>query len=281
MKPCSILISSWCSHIALEMTIESILKRTVYDNYKIIVCDSSPKDSGERRYLRRHRDDGHIELLECDTGTLKHGEAINRLLGYCSTEFACLLDSDIEILAGNWLSILVNFIRDDKDLGAGDLKKGGCFLNSSIFRGPLYHPSCLLLNMTIYRHFGSDDDWLEKGISKPGQGIPMAEYKYKHKFNNWPKCEENHLVYNFDPKMAGVHYDTGGRFAERVLWENPGGLRMHPLPPNFIRSACGIEFAPKIYHFEGMSAHHHILDGDYMKGRTALLHERLRLLRAG
>jgi len=276
MRACSILISSWWSHVALEMTIESILKRTVYDNYKIVVCDSSSNNSKERQYLRQKRDSGNIELLECTDrgklGFLKHGEAINRLLQCCSTELACLLDSDIEILEGDWLSTLADFIRNGKDLGAGDLRKGGCFLPQSIFRGPLYHPSCLFLNMPAYRCFGTDDDWPEKGIL-------MAEYKYKYKFDNWPQCEGNNLVYNYDPKMAGVHYDTAGRFTEKVLWENPEGLRMYSLPPNFIRSAYGISLGPKIYHFEGMSAHHQALDGDYMRGRVALLHERLGLLR--
>ncbi len=280
MKPCSILISSWWSHDALEMTIESILKRTVYDNYKIVVCDSSSSDSRERQYLRRHRDDGHLELLETNDGMLKHGEAINWLLRYCSTELACILDSDVEILADDWLSILADFIKNDKDLGVGDLRKGGCFLNSSIFRGPLYHPSCLLLNMAAYKRIGGEDDWPEKGISMLGQGISMAGYKYKYKFDGWPRCEGNNLVYNFDPTMAGVHYDTGGRFTEKVLWENPDGLRMHPLPFNFMRQASGIEQAPKLYHFEGMSAHATRLDSDYMRARVALLHERLRLLRA-
>jgi len=280
MRPYSILISSWCSHDAIEITVESILKRTVYDNYKIVVCDSSPIDGRERRYLRKHKADGHIELLECNSGKLEHGEAINWLLRYCSTELACILDSDVEILAGDWLLTLAGLILNDKDLGVGDLRKGGCFLNSSIFRGPLYHPSCLFLNMVAYRRFGSEDDWPEKGMSKLGQGIPMAEYKYKHKFDGWPNCEGRYLVHNFDPKMEGVHYDTGGRFTEKVLWENPEGLKMHPLPINFMRQASGIEKAPKIYHFEGMSAHATRLDSDYMRGRVVLLHERLRLLRA-
>lgn len=273
MRACSILISSWWSHDALEMTIESILERTAYDNYKIVVCDSSAPDSRERAYLRRNRDGGYIELIEHDAGMLKHGEAINRLLQYCSTELACLLDSDVEILSGDWLSMLVNFIKTDKDLGVGQLMKGGCFLPQSIFRGPLYHPSCLLLNMPTYRRFGSEDDWPEKGISMLGQGLPMTGYKYKYKFDGWPRCEGNNLVYNYDPTMKGVHYDTAGRFTEKVLWENPEGLKMYPLPVDFLHR--------KIYHFGGMSAHHRILDGDYMRARTALLLERLRLLRAG
>lgn len=273
MKPVSILISSWWSHDALELTIESILERTVYDNYKIVVCDSSAPDSRERAYLKRNRDGGHIELIENDAGMLKHGEAIWRLLQYCTTELACLLDSDVEIIGADWLSILAGHIKADNDLGVGDLRKGGCFLASSFFRGPIYHPSCLMLNMAAYRRFGmNEDDWPEKGV-------PMAEYKYKGKFDNWPMCEGNYLVYNYDEKMGGVHYDTAGRFTERVLWENPEGLRMHALPPNFMRQSKGIEFAPKVYHHEGMSAHHQSLDGDYMRGRVALLKERLWLLR--
>lgn len=283
MRPCSILISSWCSHDALELTIESILEHTVYDDYGIVVLDSSPENSRERQYLRRHRDDKNIRLLEYNEGRLGHGWAINKLLQSCTSELACLLDSDVEILSGDWLTTLSMLIRDDKDIGVGDMRKGGCFLNSSTFRGPLYHPSCLLLNMPVYKQFGSEDDWPERGggfstkppgwaiTSDEGGRIPMSEYKYRYKFENRPLGENSHLVYNFDPRMSVVHYDTAGRFTEKILWENPDELRMRSMPPDFFKN--------KVLHFGGMSAHCQILDGDYMRGRTALLHERLRLLR--
>ena len=102
----SILIANYQGHEAIELCIESILKRTQFDSYKIMVMDSSPEDSPDKAYLRRQRDRGKIGLLESER-KLGHGTALTQLLKHCDAEFACLLDSDCEILMSDWLAVLV------------------------------------------------------------------------------------------------------------------------------------------------------------------------------
>ena len=115
MKSCSILISSWCGHKAIELCIESILKRTNYKAYQIIVCDSSSPYGPDRKYLTNHKEKGNIELLESDV-RLQHGQALWRLLSYCKTDLACILDSDSEILSSDWLEKFTSQIQDyEKD----------------------------------------------------------------------------------------------------------------------------------------------------------------------
>jgi len=160
MKSCSILISSWCGHKAIELCIESILKRTNYKAYQIIVCDSSSPYGPDRKYLRNHKEKGNIELLESHV-RLQHGEALWRLLSYCKTDLACIFDSDNEVLSSDWLEKFTSQIQDhEKDLGVGFLLKGDNRPNNDFFFTPLFHPSYLVLNMPLYRQIAKEDDWM-------------------------------------------------------------------------------------------------------------------------
>lgn len=262
MKSCSILISSWCGHKATELCIESILKRTKYEPYKIIVCDSSPKDSMERKYLRNHKDKGNIELLE-NEGRLSHGKALNNLLSYCKTELACILDSDNEILKSDWLEFLATKIQSSQDLGVGVLVRGENPPDQSYFRPPWFPPSCLFLNMVLYRQFRHKDDW-------SAFKIPMSEFKYRDRFQgdkSWLHQWFSSILLNRDR----VEYDTGMKFAERVVFDNPNELKMHCLSLDVLEKY--------IHHYAGMSAYNTRLDGAYMASKMSLLKTRLHQLR--
>lgn len=263
MKSCSILISSWCGHKATELCIESILKRTNYNPYKIIVCDSSPEDSKERKYLRKQRDKGNIELLE-NKGRISHEKALNKLLSYCKTELACMLDSDNEVLDGNWLKILANKIQNNKDLGVGYLLQGDNRPNQSFFFAPEFHPSCIFLNMSIYKEIRDKNDW-------HAMKITMKDYKQKSKLHEMDSQEINYWFKNCNLNRTTVEYDVGGIFAEKIMWRNPKKFKMYSLPLNF--------FIDKIKHYGGMSAYSTRLDSSHMLPKMIILKKQLQLLR--
>ena len=254
----SILIPSWNALDAITLCIESILKRTKYFGFEIIVLDSSDEDSDTRQYLQMQRCAGNIELF-AHNGRLRHGEALTLLFGLCNSKFAVILDSDVEILDSMWLQKLTQKIKTNKDLGIGHLRPNANYPKTGTFRTPAFHPFCFLINMDAYYEFGiHDKDWKEKFIH-------ISQYKYKDEF-----------IF-FNPELKRIHYETGSRFTERVLFENPQGYRVHGFPKGFIRRVN--PFLGSIYHFEGMSAHSHILHGDMMKSRIKLLQERLQKLK--
>ena len=143
----SILIANYQGHEAIELCIESILKRTKNSDYKIIVMDSSPQDSSDRKYLEFQRDKNNIELMESEV-KLGHGAALARLLKRCDTGFACLLDSDCEIFQGDWLSVLVNKIKNINDLGVARFRFGGVAADHHCI-APVYWPCVMLLNVNL------------------------------------------------------------------------------------------------------------------------------------
>jgi len=237
----SILIANYYGDMALELTIESIIKRTAYPDYRIIVLDSSSPDSNDRRYLRELKNVRNIELLEADI-PLKHGEAIWRLLYYCSTPLAVLLDSDISIIRPDWLDTLVNLHKAyPKNIGVATHQSEGAVADR-FWRMPRYLPMCVLLNMDIYREFMHPDDWVEG-------------------YFQWKDCQQKNLFdkYGAHPYMITglkksievtdnqVFGDTGWRFCERVDFENKGKLEMTHLSYAFYETHINHWGAISIY----------------------------------
>jgi len=258
MKAVSILISSYHSGEALELCIESIRKKTLYTNYKIVVLDSSGEGSETREYLDNTP---YIDYQWDAEQKLRHGQALDILTQQCETPLAVILDSDVEILKGDWLAQLVTQPITDEVIGVGHLREGGNFTKHGFWRVPIYLPYCLLLNMDAYRKIGFKvSDWID-------HYIPMSEYPYKDKFT-----EASYRAYHkINTNLERVHYDTAGGFSERVLFENPDGLTMYPLPPAFMKDT--------IYHYEGMTAHRSNLDSERMSPKVKRIRERLRFLR--
>ena len=258
MKAVSILISSYHSGEALQLCVESIRKKTLYKNYKIIVLDSSGKDSETRNYLDNT---SYIDYQWDTEQPLRHGQALDILTQQCDTPLAVILDSDVEILKGNWLNQLTDQPITDKIMGVGHLREGGNFIKQSFWRVPIYLPFCLLLNMDAYRKMGIDkNDWVDRYI-------PMSEYPYKDRFTE----ASSRAYHKINTDLEKVHYDTAGGFSERVLFENPDKLVMRPFPPGFAKNA--------IYHYGGLSAHRKCLNSERMSPKVRRIKERLRFLR--
>ena len=154
-KTCSILIPNRYTWEAIELTIESILVRTWYDNFRIIVCDNSHgKGVGNRlEYLKEHERNGTIRLIENEmetgmwiqkpngmsTNRYGHGENLKILLAACETDYAMLLSSGVEILKTDWLDILLGTLKTDKDLGAARFRPAANHFDTT-WKAPVWWP---------------------------------------------------------------------------------------------------------------------------------------------
>jgi len=262
----SILIANYQGHEATELCIESILERTRFNDYEIIVMDSSPEDSRDRKYLRMQRDRYNIELIESKV-KLGHGAALAKLLKQCNTEFACLMDSDCEVLEGDWLSVLVKKIRNANDLGVAKFKWGGVSANHQGI-APLYWPCVMLLNIPLYRKFEGEDDWQQNGIA-------YADYKYKKIFDKagWI---QNGLVVTYpgqrEVRDKNAGRDTAWRFTEKVLFETDNKYRMYPMPLNF--------WDIRIKHYGGITRNHFRPEHPMIAPRWEIIKENLKKLRS-
>jgi len=267
MKPCSILIPNRWSEDGIVLTVESVLKRTDYPEFKIIVCDNSGGKGEANRldYLKEQEKLGNIKLMENTIvrnaeGKMPygHGENLKVLIKACDTPLAMLLSSGCEIKDLNWLRQLTFVLETDKDLGVAKVREAENHFNNcwSVNR---YIPNWLLLNMEAYRKFGNpDEDWTLKRV-------PYDEYERKEDFKGLTPPAHP------DPLPLQVFLDTGWRLWDRVHYENPEGYRMLDIP---------FYFPWRILNFYGgMDRNADRPDHPYCVKTRAQIKERLEILR--
>ena len=273
----SILIPTRRAFEAIELTIESILVRTWYDNFRIIVCDNSQGEGEGNRleYLKQHERNGTIKLIENTGGDgawearpdgsslnrYGHGENLKILLKACDTEFAMLLSSGIEILETNWLDVFWAMLKTDKDLGAARFKGAGNNFNTS-WVAPCWWPNLMFLNMELYRKTMRDEDW---DLVR----VPYENYKYKHLFDGQATPK------NPDLEGLTVFCDTGYFLWERLEYDNPEGYKM----VNFDTKPTWFQWDSKFNFHIGLDRNSHRPKHLFVIHERAKIKERLRVLR--
>ena len=262
-KEVSILIGNartWCS---IELAIESILKRTAYKPYQIIVYNQARiRDKGNRvAYLHKMARKGYIRLIEGEYRPRSdldgHGKSVKKLLSACKTPLALLWVSDIEILQPEWLDMLVERIDGPDVLGIADFKPGRNHFNR-MWIAPRYLPDWMLLDMEKYREIEGEDDW---DLSF----VPYPDWPYPEVFAKQPPLA------NPDHNPPKVFRDTGWRIWEKITHKNPNNYRLVSLPGHW--------FGEKIHHFGGIDRNSFRPEFPELQMKLAKIRERLRILR--
>lgn len=276
-KSVSILIPTRRALEAIELTVESILVRTWYDNFRIIVCDNSHGEGFGNRldYLKEHERNGTLKLIEnpIETGMWEmrpggisinkygHGENLKILLRECETDYAMLLSSGVEILKTNWLDFMLGLLQTDKDMGVARFLPAVNHFDTC-WKAPCWWPNVMLLNMSIYRRIMSDDDW---DLSR----IPYENYEYKHLFNGQSPPG------NPDPEGLMVFLDTGYNLWRKLEYDNLEGYRMI----NLDTDPVSIPWRSIFGFFIGIDRNSHRPEHPFVVTQRANIREKLRILR--
>ena len=262
-KEVSILIGNCRTWESIELVIESILKRTAYKPFNIIVHNQARiRDKGNRvAYLNKMAKNGSIKLIEGEYRPRSdldgHGKSVKNLLSVCDTELALLWVSDIEILKPEWLDMLVERIDGDDILGVADFKPGRNHFNR-MWIAPRYLPDWMLLNMPLYRAIEGNDDW---DLSY----VPFPEWPYPEVFiGQSPPIHPDHNP----PK---VFRDTGWRIWEKMAKKNSRYYRFVPLPHNW--------FNIQVHHFGGIDRNSFRPEFPELQMKLTKIRERLEILR--
>ena len=243
MKSASILISNYNCFEMIELCIESVRKFTDYPDYKIIVYDDASAyvqdgkvlpNEHDLNYLRQCRDKGWIEFIEGEK-QVHHGGALNALVNdACDTDYAAILDGDIQIKGHGWLTSLIKHCQQDR------LNMGVCKFKDSGYWPSGYRPGsylyCMgLLDMVHYRD-GMQVDWNVRYRDRRQEPFltEFAPYYPPEENRMFTEVYMKHHSYTyaeFDRDL--VILDPGCTIYMKVKHDNPKGYKIVSEPPYF------------------------------------------------
>ncbi len=109
----SIIIPNKDNRDILKKCIDSILEKSTYDNYEIIVAENNSTESETFEYYKEIEKDSRIRVIKWEKGF--NFSAINNFAaGYAKGEYIIFLNNDIEVKTPSWIEgMLGNAQRKD------------------------------------------------------------------------------------------------------------------------------------------------------------------------
>jgi glycosyltransferase involved in cell wall biosynthesis len=91
----------------LEVCISSILEKTEYNSYEILIIDNGSSDRSTVEYLDELSRNESIRIIR-DDSPFNYSALNNRAVRQARGELVALLNNDIEVISSNWLSEMVS-----------------------------------------------------------------------------------------------------------------------------------------------------------------------------
>ncbi|HXD05320.1 MAG TPA: glycosyltransferase family 2 protein [Burkholderiaceae bacterium] len=94
----------------LQTCIDSILSKTSYENYEILIVDNGSTQPQALQYLEHLSSHPRVRLLR-DASEFNYSRLNNFAVAHTDAEFICLLNNDIEVITPRWLTEMVSIAR--------------------------------------------------------------------------------------------------------------------------------------------------------------------------
>ncbi|OQX08886.1 MAG: hypothetical protein BWK73_24225 [Thiothrix lacustris] len=119
----------------IRTCIESILAKTLYPNYEILIIDNGSDDSEILRYFESLRENSKIRVIR-DEQPFNYSAINNAAIPLINGEFVALVNNDIEVISPGWLAEMVGLAMQPNVGAVGarlwypnnTLQHGGCVL---------------------------------------------------------------------------------------------------------------------------------------------------------
>lgn len=116
----SIIIPNHNERDSLELCIKSILTKTTYPNFEILIVENNSKQEALFQYYNDLRKYPNIKILTWNH-PFNYSAINNYAASFASGEYLVLLNNDIEIISGNWLEEMLMFAQR-REVGAVGVK---------------------------------------------------------------------------------------------------------------------------------------------------------------
>lgn len=90
----------------IRMCVESILSRTLYPNYEIIIVDNGSDEPETLQYLASLSGDARVRVLR-DERPFNYAALNNGAISHARGEYVALINNDIEVLSPDWLDEMI------------------------------------------------------------------------------------------------------------------------------------------------------------------------------
>jgi O-antigen biosynthesis protein len=91
----------------LKKCIESILKKTTYRNYEVLIVDNDSDDPATIQYFNEMQSDPRVRVVH-DNRPFNYSALNNAAVGIARGEIVGLLNNDLEVISSEWLSEMVS-----------------------------------------------------------------------------------------------------------------------------------------------------------------------------
>lgn len=119
MPRVSILITGNHPVSNLKRCIQSILEKTTYENYGIIVADHASEDPGLQAYYEALRENPKITVYSGDCPCC--GELQNFAAGKAPGDYLLFLHADTQVITPNWIEELLMYVQREDVAAAGGM----------------------------------------------------------------------------------------------------------------------------------------------------------------
>jgi GT2 family glycosyltransferase len=202
-KQISVIIPSFRGSNSLERCLESLISRTSYPNYEILIVQRAQRD----KIAEAATNSSHQVLYF--TGALNDSAARNYGVAHTGSPWLLFLDANVEVLDADWLTIMAEYLQRP-ETGAvgprlvnpgGTIEHAGLILGvngiaQSAFRGfPAEHPgvnrqlqmtrncsavsgACLLTRREVFQQVRGFDEKLSGAFASADLCLRMQEAGY-------------------------------------------------------------------------------------------------------
>lgn len=103
----SLIVPTRNAEKLVRQCVESVVRRTSYLNYEIVLIDNGSDDPQALRYFAELERDGIVQVLR-DGRPFNYSALNNAAVRVAKGEFICLLNNDIEVITSSWLTEMVS-----------------------------------------------------------------------------------------------------------------------------------------------------------------------------
>ncbi len=209
----------------LRVCVESILRKTKYPNFEIVIVDNNSQHEHSHTYFRTVSHDKRVRVV-VDSRPFNFSALNNKAVAECSSEMIAFVNNDIEVISPDWLGELVSYAARS-EVGAvgarllypnGLLQHGGIILGIGGIAGHNHKgrprhdvgyfnriilpqnlsavtAACMVMRREVFNEVGGfDEDKLSVAFNDVDLCLRIREFGYLNVYDPYAECYHHESV---------------------------------------------------------------------------------------